>query len=247
MLITAVLLLLPFILRAAKLPAVQISKNENGHLDPVKKKRTQIFLGFAAVFFAVGVEVISGDTISNYGTYQGINLSIVKYLASATLGAMLLGYLAGSFCIPKYFTQEKAFLVCSALGFIDSVIIIFVPGITSVVLLALAGFFNAMLWPVIWPHALKNLDNSQINKASALLIMGIAGGALLPLLYGYFTTIIGNQYAYTVLMPSYFFLFLYGLNIMNTEKREKAYRRSANDNELPVVADINKTSHVLKK
>ena len=50
-----------------------------------------------------------------------------------------------------------------------------------------------------------------LNTGSALLIMGIAGGAVLPLLYGYLSDIesIGSQQAYWIMVPCYLFILFF--------------------------------------
>ncbi len=69
--------------------------------------------------------------------------------------------------------------------------------------LALLGFANALVWPAVWPLALEGLGHLTA-VASALLIMGIAGGALLPLLYGALVHQgVPHQSAYGILLPCY--------------------------------------------
>jgi FHS family L-fucose permease-like MFS transporter len=52
-----------------------------------------------------------------------------------------------------------------------------------IILVALMGFANALCWPAIWPMALQDFGG-YTNIASAILIMGIIGGAIPPLIYG---------------------------------------------------------------
>ena len=52
----------------------------------------------------------------------------------------------------------------------------------AITFVALLGLANALVWPTVWPLALEGLGR-QSAQGSALLIMGIAGGALLPLLF----------------------------------------------------------------
>ncbi len=48
-----------------------------------------------------------------------------------------------------------------------------------------SGFANAMMWPAIFPLAIQGLGRFT-EKGSALLIMGIAGGAVIPQLFVHF-------------------------------------------------------------
>ncbi|CAM5205295.1 hypothetical protein ALON55S_04710 [Alishewanella longhuensis] len=74
---------------------------------------------------------------------------------------------------------------------------------------ALLGLANALVWPAVWPLALAGLGKLTAT-GSAMLIMGIAGGAVLPLMYGYLAETSGNsQGAYWILLPCYLFILFY--------------------------------------
>jgi fucose permease len=61
------------------------------------------------------------------------------------------------------------------------------------------------MWPAIWPLAITGLGKYTRIGAS-LLIMGIAGGALLPLLYGRLADLANPQQAYWILIPCYLYI-----------------------------------------
>jgi fucose permease len=69
---------------------------------------------------------------------------------------------------------------------------------------------NAIVWPAVWPLAIHGLG-PFIKTGSALLIMGIAGGALLPLLWGYLADAWGAQQAYWIAIPCYLFILYFSL------------------------------------
>jgi FHS family L-fucose permease-like MFS transporter len=167
------------------------------------------FLGFLATFSCVGLEVMAGDTIGNYGLYHGMPLSIAKHLTSYTLAFTVAGYLFGALAIPRLITQERAFLVSSVLGVVISLAVLFAPGRYSVGCVAALGLSNALLWPAIWPQALKGLSGKALSQGSAILIMGIAGGAIMPLVYGWVAKSSNNQSAYWLLIPCYLFTLYY--------------------------------------
>jgi fucose permease len=122
---------------------------------------------------------------------------------------MIAGYLFGAFAIPRIVSQEKAFLISGLLGLAITFLAITIPGMASIAFVALLGVANAMLWPAIWPQALKGLQGEALNKASAVLIMGIAGGAVLPMLYGWMAHHMNHQRAYWILVPCYLFNIYY--------------------------------------
>ena len=211
-----ILFLIAFLIRFAHLPELKPSGEEVIVVNEIKPTnnphQTQYILGFTAIFFAVGCEVLSGDTIGNYGLYHGINLDVAKNFASYPLTAMMIGYIAGVILIPKYISQQKAFYFSSWLGLIIIILVVLLPGMYSIGCLAVLGLANAMLWPAIWPQALNSLQGKALAKGSAILIMGIAGGALIPLAYGWLAAYINNQYAYLILIPAYLYLIYYSFN-----------------------------------
>lgn len=209
--LAAILLLIAFLIRFAHLPEIMPEKKAGTETTAHTSSpiRLQYLLGFLAIFCCVGAEVLAGDSIGNYGLYHGLSLDIAKSLTSYTLAAMMAGYLLGVTAIPRMISQQNAFFYSTVGGLIVTLLIVFVPGIGSLVALALLGLCNALLWPAIWPQALDGLTGRQLAKGSAILIMGIAGGALLPLIYGAIGKYSNNQLAYLLLVPVYLFLIYY--------------------------------------
>lgn len=187
----------------------------------------QIVLGAIALFFYVGVEVVAGDTIGLFGQ----NLGVENYtaLTSYTMVFMVLGYLIGVFGIPKYLSQEKALAYSAIGGFITIIALLLSSEQSSVIstvlwgwsgiatipdpvaLVAILGLSHALVWPAIWPLALEGLGRFTA-QGSALLIMSIAGGAILPLVFGQMADIGGDmQFSYVITIPAYLFILYYAL------------------------------------
>ncbi|MDJ1494207.1 sugar MFS transporter [Cytophagaceae bacterium DM2B3-1] len=169
-----------------------------------------LVLGFIALFLYVGVEVIAGDTIAGYGQFWGYKLSEASKLPAYPLGGMVIGYIAGILLIPKYLTQNKALVISAVSGLIFAIGALFTRGDLSIYLLAGLGLANALIWPAIWPLALNKLG-SFTALGSSILVMGIAGGAILPLLYGQLTDKLNAQQAYWLVIPCYLFILYYAL------------------------------------
>ena len=142
-----------------------------------------LWLGVVALFVYVGAEVIAGDTIIAYGISLGISGDEAKYFTTFTLMAMVATYGLGIFLIPKYISQAFALKASAILGIVFTFCIVFTTGFISVLFVAGLGIANALVWPAVWPLALSGLGKFT-KTASALLIMAISGGAILPLLYG---------------------------------------------------------------
>jgi len=211
------LILLAALVKYSPLPDIDTDKEEN-HLNESVVNKTSIFqfphllFGFLAIFFYVGAEVISVDTIILYGQSHGIAMEKARVFSSYTMVAMVIGYILGIILIPKFVKQDKALLVSAVLGIIFSLLAIFTLGFTSVLFIAFLGFANAVMWPAIWPLAIQGLGKFT-KIGSAILIMGIIGGATLPLLYGRLADIhcVGSQQAYWMLIPCYFFILYYAI------------------------------------
>jgi len=211
---TTVLVLLGLMIRFSPLPDVEAEKEEESEGSTREVKSISEFphlvLGVLTLFFYVGAEVIAGDTIIRYGISLGINISTAKVFTSYTLIAMVLGYTLGILLIPRVITQRIALVWSAILGLIFSFCILITSGKTSVFFVAILGFANAMVWPAIWPLVIHGLGKF-IKTGSALLIMAIAGGAILPLLWGRLADTFSPHQAYGILIPCYIIIFFYAV------------------------------------
>jgi len=230
-----VLVILAFLLRFSTLPDIDTDQEDETTLSANSSKTSifqfpQLMLGVLAIFVYVGVEVIAVDTIINYGKSVGFSFELSKFFASYTLAAMVLGYIIGIIAIPKQMKQETALMISAVSGVVFSVLAILSQGVyqtsipvellgfsmilpfdLSVFFIALLGLANAIMWPAIWPLAIDGLGRFT-KIGSSLLIMGIAGGALLPLLYGRFVDLFNPTQAYWILVPCYLVLFYYAFS-----------------------------------
>lgn len=213
--IAIALAILSIALKFIHLPDVDTDKEEdtatpNGTHKTAWWQFPHLWIGFATLFLYVGAEVIAGDTIILYGLSQGIELDTARTFTTFTLLSMVLGYIIGIITIPKFISQSKALAVSAVLGVLFSLAALLTSGLTSVAFIALLGLANAIMWPAIFPLSIADLG--RFTKAgSALLIMGIAGGALIPLGYGKLVEMIGNQQAYWILLPIYLFIFYFAV------------------------------------
>jgi FHS family L-fucose permease-like MFS transporter len=212
-----VLTALAMMIRFSNIPEIE-AEEEDEKISSDNVSKTTVFqfpnlvLGMIAIFLYVGVEVMSGDTIGPYGQHQGIALSVSKNFTSYTLSAMVIGYILGILLIPKYIKQDKALAISAIVGILFTCITLTTSAYTSVMFIALLGLANALMWPAIWPLALEGLGKFT-KTGSALLIMAIAGGAVIPPLYGKLADIasIGPQKAYFIMIPCYLFILYYSL------------------------------------
>lgn len=170
-----------------------------------------LLLGVLCLFLYVGVEVMAGDAIGTYGRAFGLPLDETKFFTSFTLVAMLAGYLAGLACIPRFVSQERYLAGSAVLGVLLTLGAYATQGHLSVGFVAALGFANAMMWPAIFPLAIRGLGR-HTEFGSALLIMGIAGGAVIPQLFVHLKQHFDFQAVFLMLMvPCYLYILFYAV------------------------------------
>ncbi len=185
------LLIIAFVIYKSSLPDIkeQASADSSG-VTYLSKGKTSVFqfphviLGAIAIFFYVGAEVMAGDLITIYGKNLGFSEDTSKFFAVFGLVGLLVGYIVNIILIPKYVKQENWLIISTILGIILTVGSYFSTGSIAVGCLASLGFANAVMWPAIFPLGIRDIGQFS-NIGSALLIMGIAGGAVIPPFYGW--------------------------------------------------------------
>jgi glucose/galactose transporter len=239
-----IILVLALLVKLSPLPEIDLDEDGNvAHMSIFKQiinalKYPQLVLGVITLMLYLAAEVIAGDSIGGFGKELGVygaNGNFYLKLTSFTMTAMVVGYILGITLIPRYVSQVLALKISGVLGFILVLLIVFIspdimiqlPGIPAlpfvIILVALLGLANALCWPAIWPMALQDLGG-YTKIASAILIMGIIGGAVFPLIYGALAQSInlanqangvsataksGNQIAYLMLLPTYLMIIFY--------------------------------------
>jgi MFS transporter, FHS family, L-fucose permease len=185
------LALVAVVIYRSSLPDISTKASDGSDGDTeLSRGRTSIFqfrhvwLGALAIFMYVGAEVMAGDLITVYGKNLGFSGDTSKFFTTFGLIGLLLGYGVSILLIPKYVTQERWLAVSAALGIFLTVLAYFVSESIAVGCLAALGFANAVMWPAIFPLGIKDLGRFT-NAGSALLVMGIVGGAIIPPFYGW--------------------------------------------------------------
>ena len=192
-------------------PAGANDEHAIGHTGRSIFSFPHLWLGVLCLFLYVGVEVMAGDAIGTYGQGFGLPLDQTKFFTAFTLGAMLLGYVVGLLVIPRLVSQQRYLAVSAMLGVLFTLGAYITHGYASVMFVAALGFANAMMWPAIFPLAIKGLGR-HTEAASALLIMGIVGGALIPQVFVHLKEHIDFQLAFALLMlPCYLYILYYGM------------------------------------
>lgn len=219
-----VLIGLGFMVRFSPLPEID-TEHESAEVAEANSGKTSIFqfphliLGAFAIFIHVGTQVIAIDTIIGYANYMNIDLMEAKVFPSYTLAATIFGYICGILLIPKFIKQVNMLRLCTLLGTVFTLLIIYTEGKVSFLghttdisiwFVVLLGLANSLVWAGIWPLALDGLGRFTKLGAS-IMIMGLCGNAILPLFYGYFADLYDVRLAYWVLFPCYLYLVFYAV------------------------------------
>jgi FHS family L-fucose permease-like MFS transporter len=213
---------LGLMVRYSPLPEIN-TEQESPELATANSGKKTIFqfphliLGAAGIFLHVGTQVIAIDTVIGYANSMQIDLLEAKVFPSYTLFATICGYILGIICIPKFIGQVNALRICTLLGTMFTILIIFAKGQVSFLghsadisiwFVVLLGLANSLVWAGMWPLALDGLGRFTKLGAS-VMIMGLCGNAILPLIYGYLADLYNVRYAYWVLFPCYLYLVFY--------------------------------------
>ncbi|MEP7043137.1 MAG: sugar MFS transporter [Dokdonella sp.] len=170
-----------------------------------------LWLGVLCLFVYVGVEVMAGDAIGTYGRSFGLPVDETKFFTSFTLAAMLVGYVVGLLTIPRFISQARYLALSAVLGALLSIGAFLSHGYVSVGFVAALGFANAMMWPAIFPLAIAGLGRLT-ETGSALLVMGIAGGAIIPQAFALLRERHDFQLVFVLIMlPCYLYILFYAL------------------------------------
>lgn len=191
-----------------------------------------LIFGAIAIFLHVGTQVVAIDTIINYAGSMGIGLLDAKFFPSYTLICTIVGYMLGILLIPRFVPQKRALQFCTLLGLFLSLGVVFAnhtmslfghTGNISIWFLASIGLPNALIYAGVWPLSIRGLGKLT-KTGSSLLIMGLSGNAILPLIYGAVGDHHGLRAGYWVLIPCFLYLVwfaFHGHTIENWKRKEK--------------------------
>ena len=219
------LLLVGFLVRFSPLPEINTEQSNKEEKDFGNAEKTSVFqfpyliLGALAIFFHVGSQIIAIDTIIGYAKTMDLNLLEAKTFPSYVLGATMCGYFIGVITIPRFINQKNALITCTIFGLILSVCVILFSGPVvvfghhtdiSIWFLAALGLPNSLIFANIWPLAIKGLGKFT-KLGSSIMIMGLCGNAITPLIYGHLADLYDTRTAYAILIPCYLYLIFFAL------------------------------------
>lgn len=163
-------------------------------------------LGAAAIFCYVGAEVAIGSLMINVlEVVAGLNHSTGAFYLSFYWGGAMVGRFIGSAMMNKI--APNKYLTFNAVAAIALIIVAIAAGggaVTQWALLAI-GFFNSIMFPTIFSLATKGLGKFT-GAASGIICTAIVGGAIVPVIQGFFADNIGLLVSFIV--PALCYLYI---------------------------------------
>lgn len=216
---TGVLIALVIFVKMAKLPEIQLEETDKSEKKNSIFSYPYLWLGILAIFFYVGAEVIAIDTLIPYGNFYGIPTEVSHYFGVYALIALLIGYFCGIIFVPKVISQRNALIVQLCLAIALVIVALCTKGLFSIIAIICLSFAHAIMWPAIWPLSIHDLGE-HTEFGSALLIMAIAGGAVMPLIYGKIADVATPHAAYALLFVCYAYILFFATIGCKITKRD---------------------------
>ena len=223
--LAVVLFIFGFVFYKSSIPDIDPNKDNKSESNGIKDRKSilsypYLVLGVLALFAHTGSQQISIATINDYAQSMGISMLDAKVFPSFTLGCIMIGYLMGIVCIPKYLSQQKALVVCTVTGLVLSALVLLTQNTwvhwfgmdarLSIWFLVLLGIPNSLIYAGIWPLAIKNLGK-WTNLGSSILVMALSGSAFMTLAYGGLADKVGLDKAYWLLIPCFLYMIYYSI------------------------------------
>jgi len=211
------LVLIALVFSRFKLPSVSSADQVAGADEPEPVtgsiwKQRHVVLGALGIFVYVGAEVSIGSFLVNYlgdPKIAGLPESAAGRFLSFYWGGALVGRFAGSWVLRKrkagYVLAFNAACAVVLLGLTMSS-----SGSFAMWSVLAIGLFNSIMFPTIFTLAIARLGE-RTGEGSGALCMAIVGGAIVPLVMGYFADRIGVQHAYFVPALCYAYIIYYGI------------------------------------
>jgi FHS family L-fucose permease-like MFS transporter len=182
LIVAIVLAILAVVIARAHLPALG-SSTQRANADERRGlslwRHRNLVLGCFGIFLYVLAEIGVGNLFINFASQPNIaNITHEQaaYYLTFVWGGMMVGRFAGAY-IMKYIAPEKVLAVFAAGALVSALAATFIQGPGAMYALIAVGLFHSIMFPTIFALAIRGLG-PLTEEGSGLLIMSIAGGAL---------------------------------------------------------------------
>jgi len=197
-----------FTLSKLSLPDIKGTKTEKGEkLEKSVWSFSHLTLGVIAIFFYVGVEVAIGANINLFAISLGGSFaSQAAIMATLYWGGMLVGRLISS-SLSKISPQVQL-AVTSIMATIFTIAAI---ALNNPWLLVVVGLFHSVMWGAIFTLSVNKLGK-YTSVASGVFMIGVLGGAIIPLLQGGLADAFGWRWTWFLVILGEAFILYYALS-----------------------------------
>ena len=203
-----VIAIITLILSRISLPEIEETKTEKGE-KPEKNiwSFRHLTLGVIAIFFYVGAEVAIGANLNLFAISLGGSFATsAAIMATLYWGGMLLGRLISSSL--SSISPQIQLAVTSILA---SVCILVAIVLNNPWLLVAVGLFHSVMWGSIFTLSVNKLGK-YTSKASGIFMIGVLGGAFIPLLQGGLADAFGWRWTWLLIIISEVYILYYALS-----------------------------------
>lgn len=212
--LTIFAVLLAIIFSRVNLPNISNDASEEDSEEPKKLEGTawkfsHLTLGVLAIFCYVGAEVASGNNLKLYLEDLGWEPSAVATKISLYWGGLMVGRFVGS-SIFKNVDNRKGLVVVSLGSMALTLFGALIPGEIGIWSLTCVGLFHSVMWGYIFGLAIDKLG-PYVNQGSGYLLMGVAGGALIPYIQATFADSLSWQTSFIFIAVCQGYMLFYAL------------------------------------
>ena len=172
-----------------------------------------IILCFLGIMCHVGIDVGTNTTAPKILMERlGITLDEASFATSLYFIFRTIGCFSGAIILQK--VSSKLFFIISVICMLAAMVLLFVSDAQYVIYTAIAliGFGNSNVFSIVFSQALLSLPEKK-NEISGLMIMGLFGGTVFPLLMGFASDAMGQDGAVGVMTVGVVYLLFYTLKI----------------------------------
>ena len=222
---------LTLIVLSVKLPQLLNTSAKTNYSTALKDNKLKF--GAVAVFLYVGAEVAVGSYLVNYFLDMDLaeiirgndtmrwmlsffhseidsidNKAIVASFVVFYWGGAMVGRFVGSY-LTRVYKPNVVLYLFSFMAVVFILLSMSTTGLFSMWAILAVGFFNSIMFPTIFSLAIEDLGELK-PQGSGVLCTAIAGGAFIPLIYGFFTDLSGFKPAFIVVILCYVYILFYG-------------------------------------
>ena len=172
-----------------------------------------IILCFLGIMCHVGIDVGTNTTAPKILMERlGMTLDEASFATSLYFIFRTIGCFSGAIILQK--VSSKLFFIISVISMLVAMVLLFVSDAQYVIYTAIAliGFGNSNVFSIVFSQALLSLPEKK-NEISGLMIMGLFGGTVFPLLMGFASDAMGQDGAVAVMTTGVIYLLFYTLKI----------------------------------